>query len=171
MAIERRKGLIAFKLLVKRLQNHLHISRRVLEIFRRFEFEEVEAKETVPDDVKEGHFAVLAVKNEEKPTRFVAELCLLKQPAFLRLLKPAEEEYGFQQTGVLAVPCPPEELKRILQDTIWKNTNRRDFNTEETFLCNANQLKVQSMKTDTTNVNRQKDYMRHNWSMTASLNT
>ncbi|KAL0409962.1 UNVERIFIED_CONTAM: hypothetical protein Slati_3585900 [Sesamum latifolium] len=129
MAIARRKGLIAFKLLVKRLQNHLHISRRVLQIFRRFECEEVE-KETVPDDVKEGHFAVLAVKNEEeKPTRFVAELCLLKQPAFLRLLKLAEEEYGFQQTGVLAVPCPPEELKKILQDKIWKNTNKRDFNT------------------------------------------
>ncbi|KAL2250658.1 auxin-responsive protein SAUR71-like [Sesamum indicum] len=130
MATERRKGFIAFKLLVKRLQNHLHISRRVLEIFRRFECEEVEAKETVPDDVKEGHFAVLAVNNEEeKPTRFVADLCLLKQPAFLRLLKLAEEEYGFQQTGALAVPCPPEELKKILQDEIWKDANKRDFNT------------------------------------------
>ncbi|KAL0338483.1 UNVERIFIED_CONTAM: Auxin-responsive protein SAUR32 [Sesamum angustifolium] len=129
MAIERRKGLIAFKLLVKKLQNHLHRSRRVLEMFRRFECEEVEAKESVRDDVKKGHFAILAVKNEmEKPTRFVVELCLLKQPAFLRLLKLAEEEYGFQQTGTLAVPCPPEELKRILQDKTWKNTNKRDFN-------------------------------------------
>ncbi|KAK4419241.1 hypothetical protein Salat_2336900 [Sesamum alatum] len=131
MAIERKRGLIAFKLLVKRLQNHLHLSRRVvLETFRRFECEEVEAKEMVPDDVKEGHFAILAVKNEEeKPTRFVVELCLLKQPAFLRLLKLAEEEYGFQQTGALAVPCPPEQLRRILQEKICTNTNR-DFNTE-----------------------------------------
>ncbi|KAL0309679.1 UNVERIFIED_CONTAM: Auxin-responsive protein SAUR32 [Sesamum radiatum] len=71
----------------------------------------------------------------EKPTRFVVELCLLKQPAFLRLLKLAEEEYGFQQTGTLAVPCPPEELKRILQDKTWKNTKKRDFNTEETLQC------------------------------------
>ncbi|CAI9097974.1 OLC1v1034501C1 [Oldenlandia corymbosa var. corymbosa] len=68
----------------------------------------------VPEDVKEGHFAVLAAKTE-KPQRFVVELQFLNNPAFLSLLKRAEEEYGFEQKGVLAVPCRPEELEKILQ--------------------------------------------------------
>ncbi|KAI3471875.1 hypothetical protein Pfo_028563 [Paulownia fortunei] len=126
MKAEGKKGLIALKLLIRRLQNHLQLSRRV-DMFRGFECEEVEAKETVPDDVKEGHFAILAKNEGEKPIRFVVELCVLKHPAFLRLLKLAEEEYGFQQRGALAVPCQPEELRRILQDKIWKSTDERDF--------------------------------------------
>lgn len=67
----------------------------------------------VPNDVKEGHFAVVAVKGE--PKRFVLELDHLSNPEFLRLLEQAEEEYGFQQKGVLAVPCRPEELQNVLK--------------------------------------------------------
>ncbi|GMN39213.1 hypothetical protein TIFTF001_008444 [Ficus carica] len=68
---------------------------------------------TVPDDVKEGHFAVFAVKDGERE-RFVVKLECLNSPAFLRLLEHAEEEFGFEQTGVLGVPCRPEELHKIL---------------------------------------------------------
>ncbi|KAK4432465.1 Auxin-responsive protein SAUR72 [Sesamum alatum] len=102
---ETSRGLMALRLLIRRLQNHLQLS-RMLDIGR----------ETVLDDVKEGHFPILAVENEEeeKPMRFVVELGVLKNPAFLRLLKLAEEEYGFQQKGVLMIPCPPNELQRIL---------------------------------------------------------
>ncbi|KAG8376600.1 hypothetical protein BUALT_Bualt09G0080400 [Buddleja alternifolia] len=120
---ERKKCLTSVKLFVKKMQNHLQLSRS-LDIFRGVEFEEVE---NVPEDVKEGHFAIVAAKNE-KPIRFVVELCVLQHPAFLKLLQMAEEEYGFQQKGALAVPCRPDELRRILQDKIWKKaTNARDY--------------------------------------------
>ncbi|KAL9399090.1 hypothetical protein Peur_008051 [Populus x canadensis] len=84
-------------------------------------FDEVmEAAKIVPVDVKKGHFAVTAIKGEE-PKRFVVKLDCLANPDFLSLLEQAKEEYGFQQEGVLAVPCRPEELQMILE----KRTRRR----------------------------------------------
>lgn len=67
-----------------------------------------------------GHFAVLAGKGDEEAElkRFVVELRYLRNPALLKLLKEAEEEYGFQQEGALVVPCRPEELQRILEDNL-----------------------------------------------------
>lgn len=116
MAVERRRGLIALKHFIKKLQNHLQLLRKV-DMIVGLVYEEAEAaQERVPDDVKEGQFAVLA-KDEEKAMRFVVELSVLQHPGFLRLLKLAEEEFGFQQiNGALELPCQPEELRRILQD-------------------------------------------------------
>ncbi|KAK2974724.1 hypothetical protein RJ640_007151 [Escallonia rubra] len=91
--------------------------------------EELNEKATVPRDVKEGHFAVFAVKGDE-PKRFVLELGYLRNPSFLRLLKQAEEEYGHTQKGALAVPCRPEELHKILQ-------HRRERNAIAGHTCNA----------------------------------
>lgn len=68
----------------------------------------------VPEDVPEGHFVVLAIKGGEAE-RFVIELGYLTEPAFLRLLEKAKEEYGFGQKGALMIPCRPQELQRILQ--------------------------------------------------------
>ncbi|XP_024032330.1 auxin-responsive protein SAUR50-like [Morus notabilis] len=80
-----------------------------------FDEEELEVPMmTVPDDVKEGHFAVLAVKGDEK-RRFVVRLKYLNSPEFSRLLEQAEEEYGFEHSGALVVPCRPEELQKILE--------------------------------------------------------
>lgn len=98
---------------VRRLQNCLHPSTRV----------DIRGYDhginggTLPDDVKEGCFAILAVNNKQ-PMRFVVKLSVLQNPAFLRLLQLAEEEYGFQHDGALTIPCQPDELKRILQDKI-----------------------------------------------------
>ncbi|OAY42715.1 auxin-responsive protein SAUR50 [Manihot esculenta] len=74
---------------------------------------DVKATLMVPDDVKEGQFAVLAIKGDEI-RRFVLELSFLNNPAFVKLLKLAEEEFGFRHKGALAVPCRPEELQKIL---------------------------------------------------------
>ncbi|KAJ1418960.1 Small auxin-up RNA [Sesbania bispinosa] len=63
----------------------------------------------------EGHFVVLATKGEESK-RFVVKLDYLSDPAFLRLLDQAREEFGFRQKGALAVPCRPQELQKILDD-------------------------------------------------------
>ncbi|KAG5150783.1 hypothetical protein AAZX31_10G053500 [Glycine max] len=72
-----------------------------------------EATSVVPDDVREGYFAVLAIKGEESK-RFIVGLHYLNDPAFLGLLDQAEEEFGFGQKGALAIPCQPQELQKIL---------------------------------------------------------
>ena len=77
--------------------------------------EENENATWVPEDVKEGHFAVIAMHGEETK-RFVVELDYLTDPAFLKLLEQAREEYGFRQKGALAVPCSPEELQKIIEN-------------------------------------------------------
>ncbi|KAL3327737.1 hypothetical protein AABB24_035417 [Solanum stoloniferum] len=68
----------------------------------------------VPNDVKEGHFAVYSVNPEEEPQRFVVNLHWLNHPSFLKLLKKTEDEYGFSQEGVLEFPCRAEELEKVL---------------------------------------------------------
>lgn len=69
--------------------------------------------ENVPEDVKEGHFAVIAADNDEFK-RFVVPLSCLTHPSFLRLLEQAAEVYGFDHEGVLTLPCSPSEMERIL---------------------------------------------------------
>ncbi|KAL3828485.1 hypothetical protein ACJIZ3_017287 [Penstemon smallii] len=79
------------------------------------EFEDIIESTYVPDDVKEGHFAVLAVGDEELK-RFIVPLSYLTHPSFLRLLEQAAEEYGFDHEGALMVPCRPSELERLLAE-------------------------------------------------------
>ncbi|XP_031501666.1 auxin-responsive protein SAUR32 [Nymphaea colorata] len=74
------------------------------------------------EDVKEGHFAVLAM-HEGYSKRFVVPLSYLSHPAFIRLLEEAEEEYGFYQQSILTVPCHPSELENILAGQ-WKKERR-----------------------------------------------
>ncbi|KAK7345531.1 hypothetical protein VNO77_16135 [Canavalia gladiata] len=67
----------------------------------------------VPDDVREGYFAVLAINGGETK-RFIVGLHCLTDPAFLGLLDQAQEEFGFRHQGALAVPCQAHELQNIL---------------------------------------------------------
>ncbi|CAF2102407.1 hypothetical protein BRARA_E03058 [Brassica rapa] len=78
--------------------------------------EEGNGATTVPSDVKEGHVAVIAVKGE-RAVRFVLELQELYKPEFRRLLELAREEFGFQPRGPLTIPCQPEEVQKILQES------------------------------------------------------
>lgn len=63
--------------------------------------------------VKQGYFVVVATEGW-KPERFVIELGFLNNLEFLKFLKQAEEEFGFSQEGTLAIPCRPDELRRII---------------------------------------------------------
>ncbi|KAI4300312.1 hypothetical protein L6164_033704 [Bauhinia variegata] len=63
--------------------------------------------------VKQGHFVVIATQGW-KSERFLIELGYLHNPDFVKLLKQAEEEFGFSQVGALAIPCQPEDLQRII---------------------------------------------------------
>lgn len=80
-------------------------------------YEEQRCESTyVPEDVKEGHFAVIAeCGKEEEPKRFVLPLSCLTNPIFVRLLEQAEEEYGFDHEGALTIPCKPSHLEMMLE--------------------------------------------------------
>ncbi|KAK8479667.1 hypothetical protein V6N13_064216 [Hibiscus sabdariffa] len=112
---QRHTGLVMVRLLMEKVKIFLSElptrgpDRNVIE------FDEDVEETKIPKDVKEGHFAVIAV-NGEKSKRFILELSYLRNPAFLRLLEQAKEEYGFQQMGALILPCQPEELQKILED-------------------------------------------------------
>lgn len=86
----------------------------------------------VPDDVKEGHLAVVAEQGEE-PRRFVVPLSYLTHPRFLMLLEQAAEEYGFDHKGALTIPCCPSELHRILADEQQEGQEREDPNANVTW--------------------------------------
>nr|GLL33934.1 auxin-responsive protein SAUR50-like [Ipomoea trifida] len=85
-------------------------------------FDEFENSKDVDNDVKEGHFAVMAV-DDEKLMRFIVPL-----------LEKAEEEYGFEHEGALMLPCRPSELERILAK---QYNGRADWNscTSQELLC------------------------------------
>ncbi|PIA29176.1 hypothetical protein AQUCO_06200039v1 [Aquilegia coerulea] len=70
--------------------------------------------------VKEGCFAVFTM-NENKPKKFLISLNYLAHPAFVKLLEETEQEFGFDQPGVLVVPCQANELQSILSERISGN--------------------------------------------------
>ncbi|GFQ04078.1 indole-3-acetic acid-induced protein arg7 [Phtheirospermum japonicum] len=48
-------------------------------------------------------------------TRFVIPTRFLNLPVFVALLQQAEEEFGFQTSGGLALPCEPDFFSEILR--------------------------------------------------------
>ncbi|KAL0436396.1 UNVERIFIED_CONTAM: Auxin-responsive protein SAUR50 [Sesamum radiatum] len=103
-------GIIKLKVAVERLQRSLLLGKKSCP----GDVDELD-EIAVPEDVKEGHFAVIAVDDDELK-RFVVPLSFLTHPSFLRLLEQAAEEYGFDHDGALTVPCRPTELERILAE-------------------------------------------------------
>ncbi|XP_059298205.1 auxin-responsive protein SAUR32-like [Lycium ferocissimum] len=114
MVKERSKCMVMLKHIMGKLKNLLQLILK-FDVVEFVETPRANDEEVVPNDVKEGYFAVLSVNAEEEPKRFVVELHWLTNPSFLKLLKQAEDEYGFEQKGVLEVPCRAEELQKILE--------------------------------------------------------
>ncbi|KAE8705976.1 putative SAUR-like auxin-responsive protein family [Hibiscus syriacus] len=110
---QRHTGLVMVRLLMKKVKRFLSELPTRDPDQNVAEFNEDVEETKIPKDVKEGHFAVIAV-NGGKSKRFILELSYLRNPEFLMLLEQAKEEYGFQQMGALTLPCPPEELQKIL---------------------------------------------------------
>ncbi|KAK2990929.1 hypothetical protein RJ640_021904 [Escallonia rubra] len=113
MSGKKKSGIVKLNVVVEKLQRSLILGKRSAS--NNDKFEEVNESTTVPDDVKEGHFAVIAADDDEFK-RFVVPLSYLAHPVFLRLLEQAAEEYGFDHEGALTVPCRPSELERILAE-------------------------------------------------------
>ncbi|XP_059298203.1 auxin-induced protein 10A5-like [Lycium ferocissimum] len=105
-------GTTSPKRIAKMLKKIIQFSRR--SSFRRAIDDWDDDVASLPKDVKEGHFVVHAI-DDGKPRRFVVDLSYLADPGFVRLLEQAEEEFGFEQEGVLAVPCRHNDLEKILE--------------------------------------------------------
>ncbi|KAG4978636.1 hypothetical protein JHK82_037916 [Glycine max] len=100
-------GIVKFKFVVEKLQKRLLMGRN------KEGCDSSLNSSYVPEDVKEGHFAVIAEGGEEQK-RFVLPLSCLTNPTILKLLEQAEEEYGFDHGGAVTIPCRPCELESIL---------------------------------------------------------
>ncbi|KAK1369447.1 putative Auxin-induced protein 6B [Heracleum sosnowskyi] len=77
----------------------------------------------VPSDVPAGHVAISVGSGH---TRFIVPAPYLNHPLFRKLLAQAEEEYGFNNRGPLAVPCDESvflEILRLVSRSESSNTN------------------------------------------------
>ncbi|KAI3460672.1 hypothetical protein Pfo_017335 [Paulownia fortunei] len=68
---------------------------------------EVEAKKIAP----RGHFVVYV---GIEMTRFVVPISFLKNPLFQQLLDRAAEEYGFDNTSRITLPCDEATFRRLI---------------------------------------------------------
>ncbi|KAJ8763594.1 hypothetical protein K2173_002477 [Erythroxylum novogranatense] len=64
-----------------------------------------------PSDVPSGHVAVCV---GESCRRFIVRATYLNHPIFKNLLLQAAEEYGFRNSGPLAIPCDESAFEEIL---------------------------------------------------------
>ncbi|TQE07300.1 hypothetical protein C1H46_007122 [Malus baccata] len=92
------KSIVKLKIVVEKLQRTLSLGRS-----KSSNYSDGDST-TVPEDVKEGHFAVIAVEGDE-PKRFVVALSYLTHSTFLKLLEEAAEEYGFVHEDQPMHPC------------------------------------------------------------------
>ncbi|KAK7260741.1 hypothetical protein RIF29_27032 [Crotalaria pallida] len=72
----------------------------------------------------------LAVCVGEELKRFIIPTEYLSHQAFQILLREAEEEFGFQQTGVLRIPCQVSVFESILKMVEEKKDNNKFSNQE-----------------------------------------
>lgn len=63
--------------------------------------------------VPKGCLAIRVGQAEEDRQRFVVPVFYFNHPLFMRLLKEAEEEYGFDQKGTITIPCHVEDFRYI----------------------------------------------------------
>ncbi|XP_057489732.1 auxin-responsive protein SAUR32-like [Actinidia eriantha] len=69
-------------------------------------------------EIPRGCVAVVVGQGEEQQ-RVIVPVIYINHPLFIKLLKEAEEEYGFDQKGPINIPCHVEEF-RYVKDIIDK---------------------------------------------------
>ncbi|KAK7257067.1 hypothetical protein RIF29_30769 [Crotalaria pallida] len=72
--------------------------------------------------VPEGHIPVYVGEEME---RFVVSAELLNHPVFVNLLNQSAQEYGYEQKGVLRIPCHVIVFQRVL-DALRLGLDARD---------------------------------------------
>ncbi|KAH7661083.1 Small auxin-up RNA protein [Dioscorea alata] len=86
--------------------------RRLARVADGGDYEPLRSSKEPRERVPEGHVPVYVGKEME---RFAVRAELLGRPAFLELLRRSAQEYGYQQSGVLRIPCPVPLFKHVLQ--------------------------------------------------------
>ncbi|OEL23715.1 hypothetical protein BAE44_0015267 [Dichanthelium oligosanthes] len=76
--------------------------------------------------VPRGCVAVLVGGRDEEPEeRVVVEVRALAQPCVRALLEMAEREFGYDQKGVLRIPCAADEFRRAVAADSGHRCSRR----------------------------------------------
>ncbi|KAK7275416.1 hypothetical protein RIF29_16532 [Crotalaria pallida] len=75
-------------------------------------------KKVIARDIPRGFLPIKVGQGEEQQKIVVPIMCL-NHPLFSKLLKEAEEEYGFDQQGTIIIPCHVQQF-RYVQDLIDK---------------------------------------------------
>ncbi|KAF7836833.1 Indole-3-acetic acid-induced protein ARG7 [Senna tora] len=78
-----------------------------------------------PHDVPKGYLAVYV---GPELRRFIIPTSYLSHPLFKVLLEKTAEEFGFEQSGGLTIPCEIETFKFLLN--YMENNNQKDQNDE-----------------------------------------
>ncbi|XP_057532444.1 auxin-responsive protein SAUR32-like [Amaranthus tricolor] len=63
--------------------------------------------------IPKGCLAIKVGQTDEEQQRFVVPVVYFNHPLFMRLLKEAEDEYGFDQKGTITIPCHVEEFRYV----------------------------------------------------------
>ncbi|KAL3844774.1 hypothetical protein ACJIZ3_002177 [Penstemon smallii] len=63
--------------------------------------------------VKKGWFAVRVGLEDEEFQRFTIPISYLYNPLFKKLLEKAREDYGYNATGPLKLPCSIDDFHRL----------------------------------------------------------
>lgn len=63
----------------------------------------------------------------EEMERFAVRAELLGHPIFLQLLRRSAQEYGYDQPGVLRIPCPVPLFRRILDYLVESGDRQEHF--------------------------------------------
>ncbi|KAF1002515.1 indole-3-acetic acid-induced protein ARG7-like [Apium graveolens] len=80
------------------------------------------AASRIPSDVPSGHVAVTVGPSCR---RFVVPAKYLNHPVFRELLVRAEEEYGFNNTGPLVIPCDEWVFEEIIKCLSWSHSKNQ----------------------------------------------
>ncbi|KAG6406471.1 hypothetical protein SASPL_134073 [Salvia splendens] len=110
---------------------------RLRQMLRRWRKKAAMAARPAPSDVPAGHVAVTVGSSRK---RFVVRTAYLNHPVFKKLLAQAEEEFGFSNSGPLAIPCEEslfEEILRYLARTESAKTSSVRFMSFEDFQRNC----------------------------------
>nr|UXW62863.1 hypothetical protein [Pinus koraiensis] len=71
------------------------------------------SQEAAHKDVPRGCVAVYVGGEGQEPQRFVIPAVYVNHPLFQKLLKEAEEEYGFEQKGAITIPCQVSDFQKV----------------------------------------------------------
>ncbi|GMI88660.1 SMALL AUXIN UPREGULATED 72 [Hibiscus trionum] len=100
------------KQLIRRLSRVADVSAQYNLLRSRHESFRVAVKKQTPRSVPQGHVPVYVGEEME---RFVVSAELLNHPVFVRLLNKSAQEYGYEQKGVLHIPCHVLVFERVME--------------------------------------------------------